>query len=99
MEIQKELEEIRQSLNLIVKRLDAGEKKTLTVEECAEMQHVTKWRVYHLIRHNRIPYYKNGCRRVWFDKAEIEEWQRGYKVKTNEEIIADAQAFAAGMNK
>lgn len=99
MEIQKELEEIRHTLSLIVKRLDAGEKKILTVEECAEMLHVTKNRVYHLIRQNRIPYYKNGCRRVWFDKSELEEWQRGYKVKTNEEIIADAQAFAASRNK
>lgn len=93
-----EFQELKTILKRIEQRLNAGEKKVLTVNEVAEMLHLSADRVYKLAAANEIPHYRNKCRRLWFDKEELEKWMRAERVTPDYELMDKAAEYTAGKN-
>lgn len=81
-EILNELREIKNLINF-------STKNTFDVKELCIYTGMSKQWIYQLLNRKEIPHYKRGSR-VYFDRAEIENWLKGHKVET----IADAEATA-----
>jgi hypothetical protein len=49
-----------------------------------------------LVCGKKIPYYKSdGGKLTYFDKSELEAWMLKHRVKTTEELEADAATYCA----
>lgn len=67
--------------------------EVMTAEELAAYLGVTKGRVYHLTSAKDLPHYRrNG--KIYFSKAEIDDWKLGRRVRTNEEIKKEGERRA-----
>lgn len=93
-----EFKELKTMLKRIEQRLNMGEKKMLTVNEAAEMLQISPDRVYHYVGAREIPHYRNKCRRIWFDKEELEQWMRAERVTPDYELMEQAAQYTAGKN-
>jgi excisionase family DNA binding protein len=68
-----------------------GAKEALTTEEAALYAGISKSHLYKLVCYKKIPYYKSaGGKLTFFRKSELENWLLHTRVKTNEEVQADA---------
>lgn len=85
--ILKELQEIKQ-LTLL------STKKVLTMDDVSLLTGLSKSHIYKLVSWKKIPHYKsNGGKLTFFDKSEIEHWLLQNRIKTTEEIEAEAQVY------
>jgi excisionase family DNA binding protein len=85
--ILKELQQIKQFTLL-------GAKKTLTMSDCALLTGLSKSHLYKLVCQKKIPYYKSdGGKLTYFDKSEVEAWQLQHRVKTADELEAEAANY------
>ena len=83
-DIKNELQQIKQYTLLAAK-------KVLTVPDCAMLTGLSKSRIYKKICAKEIPYYKaNGCKNVFFDKDELNAWMLQHRVRTTQELEAEA---------
>lgn len=85
--------EIRSNMELILTRLDLIEQKAglsgkevLTSEEAAAFLGVTTNWLYQQTNRKQIPHYKNGGKRTYYKRSELESWMCRGRVSTNEEI-------------
>lgn len=62
---------------------------TILIDEAAEMLSKSKATIYGLTHRRAIPHYKNGAR-LFFSRKELREYIKAGRVKTIEEIQADA---------
>ena len=67
--------------------------KFIKVPEAAEYLGYTKSYLYKLIQAREIPFYRPNGRICLFKQEELDLWIEKGRVKTNEELIADAQAY------
>ena len=65
----------------------------LTIEEAAKYLNVKKSTVYRMTSQHRIKFYKPTGKRVYFDKADLDEWMKSKAIKSDEEIKADATNY------
>ena len=65
----------------------------LTIEEAAKFLDVSKHTVYRLTSQHRIKFYKPTGKRIYFDKADLNEWMKSKAIKSDEEIKADATNY------
>ena len=65
----------------------------LTIEEAAQFLNVSKHTVYRLTSQHRIKFYKPTGKRIYFDKADLNEWMKSKAVKSDAEIKADANKY------
>jgi len=87
-EVLKELQELK-NLTLL------GAKQALTMGDAALLTGLSKSHLYKLVCFRQIPYYKsNGGKLTYFDKDELNKWMLSRRAKTNDEIEADALAYA-----
>lgn len=93
-----EFKELKKLLERIENRLNLGAKKMLTVNEAAAMLQISPDRVYHYVSAREIPHYRNKCRRIWFDKEELEQWMRAERVTPDYELMDKAAEYTAGKN-
>ena len=87
LQIQGELSELKKITLL-------GAKNVLTVEDVSFLTGLSVKRLYSLTSLKQIPHFKReGCRTLYFDKAEIENWMKGYRVVTEAEAIQAAANY------
>lgn len=85
--ILKELQDIKQ-LTLL------STKKVLTMDDVSLLTGLSKSHIYKLVSWKKIPHYKsNGGKLTFFEKDEIEQWLLQNRIKTTEEIEAEAQIY------
>lgn len=77
----------------VVARLDRIErlsnmavKEVFSSDEAAEYLNISLSWLYHLTNSKQIPHYKNGSRRTFYKRSDLDEWMLRGRVLTNEEI-------------
>lgn len=86
------------TLDEIKKRLDRIEKKTgleknvLTLEEAAAFTGYSTRYLRLLVQRRELPSYRRG-NRLFFDRAEVENWMTANRIQSNEEMTNHAAAY------
>lgn len=95
------------TLNALAGRLDAitakldtlerfvllNNKSMLNTDEAAKYIGLSKDRLYSLTSQRQIPCYKNGGKRTFYAKSDLDEWMRGTRRASQEEIDNTALAY------
>ncbi len=84
--ILKELEEIKKYSLLAAKQV-------LNLEDVALLTGLSKSHLYKLTCSCQIPHFKQNSKSMWFDRAEIEAWQKQNRVTTKAEAEQRAVAY------
>ena len=74
-----------------------GVKTMLTIEDCSLITGYCKKSLLNLCNKKKIPHYKRGGM-VYFSKQEIEDWMKGTRIPTEEEISQQALTYMACKN-
>jgi excisionase family DNA binding protein len=91
--ILKELHEIKQ-LTLL------SSKTVLTMDDLSILTGLSKSHIYKLVSWKKIPHYKsNGGKLTFFEKSEVEKWLLQNRVRTSDEIEAEAQLYCMKKGK
>ncbi len=91
--ILKELNEIKQ-LTLL------SSKTVLTMDDLSLLTGLSKSYIYKMVSWKKIPHYKsNGGKLTFFDKSEVEQWLLQNRIKTTDEIEAEAQIYCMNNKK
>ena len=86
-QIFKELQELK-NLTLL------GVKQALTMNDAATFTGLSKSYLYKLVCNRAIPHYKSeGGKLTYFNRQELTDWQLHNRVKTSDEIEAEATQF------
>ena len=90
--MEKILQEIVQKQNALDERLQKIEqhtllaaKKVLTIEDVVLLTGLQKSYLYKLTHLRQIPHYKPNGKYIFFDREEIEQWQKQNRVATEME--------------
>lgn len=83
-----------QELDAIKRYTLLGAKNVLNLEDVALLTGLSKSHLYKLTCQKMIPHYKQNGKQMWFDKAEIEAWQKQKRVTTQAEAEQQAIAYA-----
>lgn len=68
--------------------------EVIPLNEAAEFLKISKSCLYKKTSQKQIPYYKPlGCKRIYFRKAELEEWLLSNKVKTVAELENNTENY------
>ncbi len=94
MDIIQKLNEIE----ALLKKQHALSKEILTLEEGAEYLGLSKSALYKLTSKKEIPFYNPGGKKIYFRKAELENWIISKKVASNDEIQELSDAFLKSKN-
>lgn len=70
-----------------------SKKAVLNLEEVAKFTGLSKSHLYKLTSAGKIPHSKPNGKYVFFDRVEIETWLKRNKVKTIDEIDAEASTY------
>lgn len=85
------MEEIKNYLERIESVMAVQMKTVLTVAEAAMYMGMSENWLRHIICRNEIPYYKRG-KRVYFKKAELDDWMCAERVASDAEIEKEANS-------
>ena len=72
-------------LTVIESLLVATQPKPLTLKEAAEFLDFSRSYLYRLTSQGRVPHYKPEGKRVYFDRAELVDWLKRNRNRTQEE--------------
>jgi excisionase family DNA binding protein len=87
LELKSELQQIKQ-LTLL------GTKKALTMTDASLLSGLSKSHLYKLVCYKKIPHYKSdGGKLTYFDKDELNAWMLQNRVKTVDELKAEAATY------
>lgn len=85
-----------EAMNLKLDRIERltllAAKPVLDIEEAALFTGFSVGHLYRLTSGKEIPHYKKD-RKLYFKKAELEEWMLETRILTNDEIDAQAQSY------
>ncbi len=87
------MDEILAKLEVIERNTLLAAKNVLTIEDVALLTGLSKSTLYRLTSSGKIPHYKPNGSYLYFDRKEIEDWQRRGRVATSDEIQAQATNF------
>ena len=76
-----------------IENLLFSQKSVLNFNEVAEFTGLSKSHLYKLTSTGRIPHYKPNGKYIFFDRVEIEKWLLRNRVKTIDEIEAEASTY------
>ena len=76
-----------------------GQKRALTLEEVALYTGLSKSHLYKLTSTGGIPCYKPNGKQIYFDREEIDNWLLRNRLKTAEEIEAEAATYVTLKNR
>lgn len=76
-----------------IENLLLSQKTVLNLDEVSEFTGLSKSHLYKLTSKGRIPHYKPNGKYIFFDRAEIEKWLLRNRIRTNEEIDAEASTY------
>ena len=80
-------------LTVIESLLVATQPKPLTLKEAAEFLDFSRSYLYRLTSQGRVPHYKPEGKRVYFDRAELVDWLKRNRNRTQEEIEETAASY------
>ena len=80
-------------LTSIESLLVATQPKPLTLKEAAEFLDFSRSYLYRLTSQGRIPCYKPEGKRVYFDRAELVDWLKRNRNRTQEETEEKAASY------
>ena len=80
-------------LTAIESLLVATQPKPLTLKEAAEFLDFSRSYLYRLTSQGRVPHYKPEGKRVYFDRAELVDWLKRNRIRTQEEIEETAASY------
>lgn len=90
-----------ETIKILTERLDRieqltmmGAKNTLNLEDAALYTGLSTGHLYRLTSTRAIPHYKQS-RKLYFSKAELDEWMRERRVATTSEIDSRASTYVA----
>ena len=66
-----------------------AQKNVLNLDEVCSLTGLSKSHIYKLTCWGKIPYYKQA-KHLYFDRAEIENWLKENRFKTNDELVRTA---------
>lgn len=72
--------------------------RLLTIQEAAELLHLSVPTVYGQVSRGELPVMKRN-KRLYFSKAELVDYLKGGRKKTNAEIEAEAEAYLSQRKK
>jgi len=87
--------EILQKLERIEKLLTVQKTKPYTFDEASAYLGISKSYLYKLTSGGKIPYYKPFGKKIYFDKAKLDEWVYRKPVKSVNEIEVEADEYMA----
>ena len=84
--------ELKNELNELKDLTLLGAKQALTMNDAALLTGLSKSHLYKLVCSKRIPYYKahEGGKLTYFNKDELNGWLLCHRIKTNDELAAEA---------
>ena len=85
-QILKELQELKELAVL-------GSKQALTMNDVSTLTGLSKSHLYKLVCRKQIPHYKSGGKLTYFDKDEVTKWLLKHRVKTADELEAEAATY------
>lgn len=68
-------------------------KNVLTLDDVCLLTGLSKSWLYKATCRHEIPFYKPNGKQIYFDRKEIEDWMRQGRVKTNNELEAEAANY------
>ena len=80
-------------LTAIESLLVATQPKPLTLKEAAEFLDFSRSYLYRLTSQDRVPCYKPEGKRVYFDRAELVDWLKRNRNRTQEETEEKAASY------
>ena len=80
-------------LTSIESLLVATQPKPLTLKEAAEFLDFSRSYLYRLTSQGRVPCYKPEGKRVYFDRAELVDWLKRNRNRTQEETEEKAASY------
>ena len=86
------LEEIAQRLDRLETLTALSAKNVLDINDTAELTGYSVKYLRLLIAKREIPHYRRG-NRLFFCRAEVENWMMGQRIPSNEEINAKASHY------
>lgn len=86
------LEDIAQRLDRLERMTALSAKNVLDINEAAMLTGYTVKYLRLLIAQHALPYYRRG-NRLFFCRAEVENWMMGQRIPSNEEINAKASHY------
>lgn len=88
-----ELLKLEESISELKKLTLLSAKDVLNIEDVSYLTGLSIQRIYALTCYNQIPFFKReGSRKCYFDKKEINEWMKGVRITTMEEAVQNAAA-------
>ena len=88
------LQELNSKLDRITELTLIGSKTVLTIDEASLSTGFSVGHIYRLTSGKQIPHFKKN-RRLYFKKAELEEWLLDNKILTDSEIQSRASTYTA----
>lgn len=87
------LKQILEKLDNIESILSKQQKQPLTLDEAFKYLGFTKSYLYKMTCTNQIPYYQPNGKKIYFKKAELDEWIFKHKRKSKEEIEKESDEY------
>ncbi|WP_320980007.1 helix-turn-helix domain-containing protein [Bacteroides sp.] len=88
------LQDISNKLDRIEELTLIGAKTVLDLEETALFTGMSVGHIYRLTSGKQIPHFKKN-RKLYFKKAELEDWMLEHKILTEDEIQSRASTYIA----
>lgn len=70
-----------------------AENPLFTTAEAAAYLGITRSYLYKLMMRRKVPYYKPRGKLCFFDKADLDEYNRRYRVRSEDELEAQSEAY------
>ena len=70
-----------------------AENPLFTTTEAAAYLGITRSYLYKLMMWRKVPYYKPRGKLCFFDKADLDEYNRHYRVRSEDELEAQSEAY------
>lgn len=92
-------EQIQQVADLVTAKTLFCTKEVLTSAEAAQYMGISKSYLYKLTMRGLVPYYKPMGKKVYFNRAELEEWLQQNRCSTAAEISDRANRYTFGQGR
>lgn len=93
MNAEEIIKQILEKLKNIESLLKDQYKQPLTLEEAGRYLNISKSYLYKMTYQNTLPYYKPNGKKIYFKKAELDEWIFKNRIKSGEDIEKEANEY------
>jgi len=74
-------------------------KSILSFDEASKFLNLSKSYLYKLTSSGQIPHYKPQGKMLYFEKLELENWLRQNPIKTNQQVMQEAESRLMNVNR